>query len=203
MTNQPADNEAYGSFTGEINADRVEILIGQLNRWITCKCVHILWNCPGGEVSPAITLYTYFRGYPTELILYASQAYSAGAVAFLGAKTRHAEKSASFMIHGVVSKFPDGHLVTIQELTETLAIAQADNQRVHAIIDANLENLPTEENDYRIKELRLNATQASHAGFLTVAEKGKLGTPFGPPPATRIFTLGRDPNDFRSGCFPH
>lgn len=157
----------FGSFVGEIDSRRAQWVIDRLNDLSTSPVhVHILWACPGGETGAAITLHDYFAQYPHPLTLHATDARSAGAIAFLGAKLRSCSPYAVFMLHGVVCKM-DG-VQSIDQLSRSLSLARFDEKRVSALLKKDLPQLSSaQHSNRRRRELWFDATQAETIGLLS------------------------------------
>jgi ATP-dependent protease ClpP protease subunit len=131
---QPAPENVYGIFCGDINAQTTQKLVQNLTiaSNIGVKNVHILFQSWGGFVGDGIFLYNMLRSFPVPVTLYnAGQVASAGVLAFLGARHRKTTKNAIFMIHK--SQNAPHQPVTIYKLKGISKGLILDDARVDAI----------------------------------------------------------------------
>lgn len=161
--------ERFGTLYGDLTPKSVPAIIRWFERMAERKPehVHVIYSVPGGEVDAGIALHDFFEGYSATMpfTLYANCAKSSGAVAFLGAKNRKVAPHGSFMVHGVVTKFPN--IPSIDELRQAIRAATFDDDRVKAVIQKHLKNIKAADwKKYRAGEWRLTTDELVSKGVI-------------------------------------
>jgi ATP-dependent Clp protease protease subunit len=141
--------------------------------------VHLLFQSTGGTVADGVCLYNFLNTLPIEISLYnVGTVASAGALAYLGAKTRKVSTTGTFMLHRTQAT-PFG--ATAERLLALGKSVMLDDQRTEAILRSHL-NLPDDLWEiHRVADLWLSAEEAVKYGLATeIAD-------FAPPKGTLLF----------------
>jgi ATP-dependent Clp protease protease subunit len=180
---QSLPETVYGVFCGGIDQATAQKFVNSLAVAMggKVKHVHLLFQTAGGYVGDGVFLYNFFRSVPIELTLYnVGQISSAGVVAYLGAKSRKTNKSATFMLHRCVNSPQFATATMLKRTAETLIL---DDKRTDAIIRQHV-NLPPD----------LWTELLNHDIFLSGEEAVKYGladglAEFAPPAGTHVFNI--------------
>jgi ATP-dependent protease ClpP protease subunit len=139
MTNgQPTGDitptEIYGLFAGMIDQAAVQrfhnafAIAGARG----VKHLHLLFQCSGGLIGEAISLYNLFRASPIERTVYnVGSVSSIGVIAYLGAKNRKTSQYGSFMIHRA---YVSPSMATSDKLTAAAGQILMDDERIESIL---------------------------------------------------------------------
>ena len=98
----PLPNEVYATFCSGIDQASVQKIMNGISfaSQNNVTHFHLLFQSSGGAVNDGICLHNFFKTCPIPLTIYnAGAVQSIGLIAYLGAQTRMASKSATFMIH--------------------------------------------------------------------------------------------------------
>jgi ATP-dependent Clp protease, protease subunit len=133
----------YGMFCGGIDQATGQKFVNTLaiagNSKV--KHIHLLFQSAGGYVGDGVFLYNLFRSIPIELTLYnIGQISSAGVIAYLGAKSRKASKTATFMLHRSTNSPQFATATKLEHISKSLIL---DDERSETIIREHV-NFPPE-----------------------------------------------------------
>ncbi len=104
---KPKDKPAkplYVSFLAEVNPTTTEVLIGAIGGQLQHGFdeLHLLLSTPGGNVREGVALYNMLMGLPLKVITHnVGSVNSIGNVVYLAGSERYANRTSSFMFHGV------------------------------------------------------------------------------------------------------
>jgi ATP-dependent protease ClpP protease subunit len=139
MTTQPESNpvdpqDAYAVFCGQIDESNTQELMASLTTASRKgQSVHLLFQSSGGHVGDGICLYNFFRSLPIELTVYnVGAVFSAGVIAYLGAKRRIASKRAIFMIHRVTGRPGEIPAMVLKGIERNLRISDGNTESILA-----------------------------------------------------------------------
>ncbi|HVL66760.1 MAG TPA: ATP-dependent Clp protease proteolytic subunit [Vicinamibacterales bacterium] len=176
-------NEIYAVFCGAIDQANAQRVVGSLAIATQNKVerLHILWQSAGGFVGDGVFLYNVFRSVPVAVTLYnAGQVSSAGAIAYLGARSRQTTASAIFMLHRSTSSPQFAGSARLERVAKSLAL---DDSRTEAILRAEMA-LPDELwNEMNFHDLYLSADEALKYGLAHAIGE------FAPPPGRPVFNI--------------
>ena len=99
-----AQKPVYLSFLAEINPTTTEALLGTTAKQINDGMdeLHLMLSTPGGNVREGVAIYNLLMSLPVKVITYnVGTVDSIGNVIFLAGSTRYANRTSSFMFHGV------------------------------------------------------------------------------------------------------
>ncbi len=130
-------NEAYVSFSAEINPSTGESLIATManlsNQGV--ERVTLALSTLGGGVPKGLTIYNTLRGLPFELITHnVGNVDSIGNAIFLAGDKRYACPHSTFMFHGVAAPVGEGIRLDRRALEERTEGVLADEKRIASII---------------------------------------------------------------------
>lgn len=184
MTNgTQAPNEVWAAFAGVIDQAAVNRFIGALAQATVpankVDRVHLLFQTTGGTVADGVCLYNFLHHLAIEICLYnVGTVASAGALAYLGAKTRKVSATATFMLHRTQATPLSATAERLQALGKSVML---DDERTEAILKTHLK-LPNDLWDvHKVTDLWLSAEEAVKYGLAT-----EIGD-FAPPKGTQIF----------------
>lgn len=135
---EPAD--AYGVFCASIDQNTAQKTANLLalfsQRKPQVERLHILFQTSGGTVADSIFIYNLFKSCPFDILIYnCGSVYSAGVIAFLGAKRRIVSRLATFMLHRPQSPL---QAVGLDRLESTVHSLKIDELRVEEILRTHL-----------------------------------------------------------------
>lgn len=169
---------AWVTFAGDINDAAVNRFFN-LGAYATINqftSVHLLFQSTGGMIGSGIALYNYFRTLPIELTIYNSGTVaSVATVAYLGAKSRVASPSSSFMVHRTWISPLQITSEKAQQLAQSLII---DDNRVEAILRNETALSDDQWAVHKVTDLWIDAQAAINAKIA-----GSIGD-FSPPLGT-------------------
>jgi ATP-dependent Clp protease, protease subunit len=143
--------------------------------------VHLLLQSTGGTIGDGICLHNYFKTCPIDLTVYnMGQIASVAVIAYLAARTRVANKHATFMIHASTAPAIPMNPDTLKSVQNTLRI---DDERVQAILKEHIKISDDQWSNLRHHELWFTAGDAIKSGIATT-----IGD-FAPPSGTPIYTF--------------
>lgn len=183
MADSTLPPEVYGVFCGSINQESAQKICNTFGVASNggVKHIHLLYQSIGGAVGDGIFLHNFFEALPMNLTLYnAGQVSSAAAVAYLGAKTRKASASATFMLHRSTNTPQVATVANMTALVKNLAL---DDQRIEAILREHV-TLPDDLWDiFDRHDIYLSAAEAVQYGIAH-----EIGD-FAPPADAKVFNI--------------
>jgi ATP-dependent protease ClpP protease subunit len=171
----------YATFSDDMNQDSLNRVLCNFAKasQFGVRTIHLLFQSPGGIVSDAVALYSYFIRLPFDLHIYNPSAVSSAAVvAFVGAKHRYASAHAGFLIHTARHNFP-----TATDATGHRAIADSllfDDNRAQSIITSRTQ-IPASK--WAANDVIMPAQEALQLGLI-----GAIGD-FQPPNGSKLFHI--------------
>jgi ATP-dependent protease ClpP protease subunit len=165
--------EIHGIFYGEMGERSVAETIATLREYTQrqgeakVEHVHIQFHSGGGKLNAGLILHDFLTAYPIPVTLYATVAYSAGALAFLGAKNRKAVPHGAFLLHGALTRVEG--LADVEELDAFRKQSRLENERINAVLKPYLDKLGVKRGqwDSRNRAIQLGAARAHECGLLT------------------------------------
>ncbi len=155
----------YISFLAQIDATTSAALIGTIGQHLpNFDELHLMLSTPGGHVNEGIALYNMLRALPLKLTTYnVGSVNSIGIVVFLAGSTRYANRTSSFMFHGV------GLDVVNARFEEKQMMERLDSLRNDQSLIAEIITRRTRISDLKTKDLFLQAD------FIRAVEAKPLG----------------------------
>lgn len=135
--------EMYAIFCGDINLMNMNTLTKGLTvaMGMNVTRLHLLFHTWGGIAGDGVYLYNLLKQLPLEVVLYnAGQVASAGAIAYLGAKSRKTTSNAIFMIHRAHNSPQHANASKLKIASDSLVL---DDNRMESILREH-SNLPQE-----------------------------------------------------------
>lgn len=176
----PAALEWYAIYCGDINLANLHRLTAGLTvaMQMNVTRLHLLFHTWGGIAGDGVYLYNLLRQIPLDVVLYnGGQVASAGAVGYLGARTRKTTANAIFMIHRTHNSPQFANAARLRNISDSLVL---DDERTEAIFREHLELPPDLWTQLENHDVYLSGTEAVTYGLADeVAE-------FAPPPGTKV-----------------
>jgi ATP-dependent Clp protease protease subunit len=183
IINPATSTDVFAIFVGTIDQPALQRIFNGLAVATANKVpqLHLLFQSTGGTVADGVCLYNFLRHLPVEISLYnVGTVASIGAIAYLGAKTRKASASATFMLHRTHIGHPSARAEQLQAMGKSVAL---DDQRTEAILRQHLK-MPDELWDvHRTADLWLSAEEAVKYGLATAIAE------FSPPFGAQVFNV--------------
>ena len=127
----------------------------------------LLVSSGGGNVFAGITAYNFLKGIPVEVETHNfGSAISIALVLFCAGKRRYSAPHATFLLHGVESRFPQGVGLEEKQLEERLKGLQLDMENFAGIIAANTGKSEKEIMKAMLDRTTLNPEQAKEYGLV-------------------------------------
>jgi ATP-dependent Clp protease protease subunit len=172
--------EMYAIFCGDINLLNMHILTRGLTTamGMNVSRLHLLFHTWGGIAGDGVYLYNLLRKLPLEVILYnTGQVASAGAIAYLGAKSRKTTANGIFMIHRAHNSPQGANASKLKSASDSLEL---DDARTEAILRDHIK-LPDELwKQLEYHDVWISGTDAVKYGLADeIAE-------FSPPAGTKV-----------------
>lgn len=122
---KPKPRPLYVSFISEVNPTTAQVLVASVAQNMgNFDELHLLLSTPGGTVRDGIAAYNALMALPLKITTYnIGQVNSIGNVLYLAGSQRFANKTSSFMFHGV------GFDIANQRFEEKQLIERLDNLR--------------------------------------------------------------------------
>lgn len=175
----PTD-EMYAIFCGDINLMNMHTLTKGLTVAMQMNVgrLHLLFHTWGGIAGDGVYLYNLLKQIPLEVVLYnAGQVASAGAIAYLGAKSRKTTANAIFMIHRAHNSPQLANASKLKNASDSLVL---DDTRMEHILRER-SNLPQEIwNQLEHHDVYISGSDAVKYGLAD-----EIGE-FAPPPGTKV-----------------
>jgi ATP-dependent Clp protease protease subunit len=174
---EPPVAEMHAVYAGAIDTSALERIFKGCTAAINANVprLHLLMQSAGGFVGDGVCLYNFFRAMPIPLTLYnAGGLQSIATLAFLGAKQRKANASASFMVHRTHMS-PEG--ANADSLRASANLAILDDERTENILRQHL-TFPDELwLRHRYEDIFISAQDAVRYGLATAV--GDFAPPLG------------------------
>ncbi|HTL66594.1 MAG TPA: ATP-dependent Clp protease proteolytic subunit [Lacunisphaera sp.] len=183
MTTTVQPNEVYATFVGAIDQNTIAKIMQAISFASQNKVTHfhLLFQSGGGSVNDGICLYNFLKACPLPLSIYnVGAVQSIALVAYLGAKTRIASKSATFMIHRTTGPAIAVGTNRLQSISKAVAL---DDLRTEAIIKQYSQVAADEWTKLTDHEFWLTAEDAVKSGLATAIGE------FSPPTGAPIYNL--------------
>ena len=126
------------TFTDSINDDKVKNLIAVVTDVVNQhhpSQIYLLFSSSGGLINAGITLYSFLRAIPTEIVIHNIGAVDSIATCiFLAGSKRYACANSHFLFHGVTWNFGQTATCTRKQLQEAVStIKQGENDMAEII----------------------------------------------------------------------
>jgi ATP-dependent protease ClpP protease subunit len=113
------------------------------------EALYFSFSSPGGNVAAGITLYSFLRGLPIEIIMHNTGSVDSIATAiFLAGDKRYACQHSTFLFHGVAVGVQQAANLTLSTLRELISGVEQDENKIIQIM-TNRTNL----SDSELREL--------------------------------------------------
>lgn len=123
----------------------------------------MLFQSLGGQVADGVCLYRYFQSLPIDLTIYnMGSVQSIAVVAYLGAKHRVVNESATFMLHRTSNAALGGMATAFQAAAKSLTI---DDQRTEAILRERIRLTDSHWDEINKFALTLSAKESVELGI--------------------------------------
>ena len=158
----------YVSFLAEINPTTTEALIGTIGGQLQngFNELHLLLSTPGGNVREGIALYNMLTALPLKVITYnVGSVNSIGNVIYLAGSERYANRTSSFMFHGVGFDIANTRFEE-KQLIEQLEGLRNDQSLISEIITRRTKIRTSEVNRLFLRTAFLRADEAKARGIV-------------------------------------
>lgn len=163
-----ATKPLYVSFLAEVNPTTSEALIGTIGGQLQAGFteLHLMLSTPGGNVREGIALYNMLMGLPLKVITYnVGSVNSIGNVIYLAGSERYANRTSSFMFHGVGFDIANTRFEE-KELLEKLDSLRNDQGLISEIITRRTKIRVREVNRLFLRAAFLRADEAKARGIV-------------------------------------
>lgn len=156
-------------FMGAVNEQSIGPLLNLVEQKLkegTSQFV-LLISSPGGSVFHGLSAYNYLKGIPAEVITHNfGSVISVALVLYCAGKKRLSVPHGTFLIHGVVSNFPQGAALDDKQLEERLKGLRLDEQNIAGVIAATTGRSERQVYQDMLKRLTLSPEKAVEYGLV-------------------------------------
>lgn len=98
-------------------------------------CLYICFSSPGGDVNAGITLYSFLRGLPVEVIMHNMGAVDSVATAiFMAGDERYASPHSTFLFHGVAMSVGGNSAFHLAQMKELISRLEQDENKIVKVL---------------------------------------------------------------------
>jgi len=159
----------YIKFFAAVDENSIKLLLSTIENKMRegIRDFVLLISSPGGNVFAALSAYNFLKGAPIAITTHNFGSIdSAAAVVFCAGSRRLSVPHARFLLHGVMSGFPQGVSLEEKQLEERLKSLKIDADNIAGVIAANTGKSEPDIQEAMRERTTLNPEQALEFGLI-------------------------------------